>query len=36
MEAGERRANFCSSLRLAPAAVSTIIANAEKIKQKLA
>jgi len=33
MEAGEKRANVCSSLGLAPATVSTIMANAEKIKQ---
>ena len=33
MEAGEKRANVCSSLGLAPAAVRTVMANAEKIKQ---
>jgi hypothetical protein len=33
MEAGEKHANFCSSFGLAPAAVSTVMANAEKIKQ---
>jgi hypothetical protein len=33
MEAGEKRANICTSLSLAPAAVSTIIATAEKINQ---
>jgi len=33
MEADEKRANFCSSLVVAPATVSTIMANAEKIKQ---
>ena len=33
MEAGEKRGNVCSSLGLAPATVSTIMANAEKIKQ---
>jgi len=32
MEAGEKRANICSSLGLAPATVSTITVNAEKIK----
>jgi hypothetical protein len=32
MEAGEKHANICSSLCLAPATVSTIMANAEKIK----
>ena len=31
MEAGEKRANVCSSLGSAPATVSTIMANAEKI-----
>jgi len=30
MEAGEKHANICSSLGLAPAAVSTIMTNAEK------
>jgi len=30
MEAGEKGANVCSSLGLAPAAVSTVMANAEK------
>ena len=33
MEAGEKRSNSCSSLGLAPATVSTIMASAEKIKQ---
>ena len=33
MEAGEKRANICRSLGLAPATVSTIMATAEKIKQ---
>jgi len=33
MEAGEKRANVCSSLDLTPATVSTIMANAEKIKK---
>ena len=33
LEAGEKRANVCSSLGLAPATVSTVMANAEKIKQ---
>jgi len=33
MEAGEKCANVCSSLGLAPATVSTIMAEAEKIKQ---
>ena len=33
MEAGEKRAKVCSSLGLAPTTVSTIMANAEKIKQ---
>jgi len=33
MEAGEKRANVCSSLGLAPATVSIIMANGEKIKQ---
>ena len=33
MEAGEKRANVYSSLVFAPGAVSTITANAEKIKQ---
>jgi hypothetical protein len=32
MEAGEKRANICSSLGLALTPVSTIMANAEKIK----
>jgi hypothetical protein len=32
MEAGEKRANICSSLGLAPATVSAIKANAEKNK----
>jgi len=35
MEAGEKRAKVCSSLGLAPATVSTIMANAEKIKQSV-
>ena len=33
MEADEKCANICSSLDLAPATVSTIMAEAEKIKQ---
>ena len=33
MEAGEKRANICSSLGLALATVSTIMVKAEKIKQ---
>ena len=33
MEAAENRANVCSSLSLAPAIVSTTMANAEKLKQ---
>jgi len=33
MEAGEKCANVCSSLILAPATTSTTMANAEKIKQ---
>ena len=33
METGEKRGNVCSSLGLAPAAVSTTMTNAEKIKQ---
>jgi CENP-B N-terminal DNA-binding domain. len=33
MEDGEKRANVCSSLGLAPATVSTIMVNAENIKQ---
>ena len=33
LESGEKRANVCSSLGLAPATVSTVMANAEKIKQ---
>jgi len=33
MEAGEKRGNVCSSLGLAAATVSTIMGNAEKIKQ---
>ena len=33
MEAAEKRANVCDSLGLAMATVSTIMANAEKIKQ---
>ena len=33
MEAGEKRANVRSSLGLAPATVSTTMANAEKLKQ---
>ena len=33
MEASENRANVCSSLGLAPANVSTVMANAEKINQ---
>jgi len=33
MEAGEKRANVCSSLSLAPATVSKTMANAEKLKQ---
>ncbi len=32
LEAGEKRANVCSSLGLAPATVSTVMVNAEKIK----
>jgi len=32
MEAGRKRGNVCSSLGLAPATVSTIMGNAEKIK----
>ena len=32
MEAGEERANVCSSIGLAPATVSTVMANAEKNK----
>jgi hypothetical protein len=32
MDAGKTRANVCSALGVAPAAVSPIIANAEKIK----
>ena len=32
MEAGEKRADVCSSLSLAPATVSTIMVNTEKIK----
>jgi len=34
MEAGEKRANVCSPLGLAPAIVSTAMANAKKIKNK--
>ena len=33
MEAGQKRANVCSSLGLAPATVSTVMVNAEKIEQ---
>jgi hypothetical protein len=33
MEAGKKHANVCSSLGLAPTTVSTIMGNAEKIKQ---
>ena len=33
MEAGEKRANICSSFGLAPDTVSTIMTNVEKIKQ---
>jgi len=33
MEAGEKRANVRGSLGLAPAIISTAMANAEKIKQ---
>ena len=33
MEAGEKRANICSSLGLALATVSTNMVNAEKMKQ---
>ena len=33
MEAGEKRDNVCSSLGLAPTAVSTVMKKAEKIKQ---
>ena len=33
MEAGEKRANVCSSLGLAPATVLRVMANAKKIKQ---
>jgi len=33
MEAGEKRAIVCSSLGLAPATMSTIMTNAEKIKE---
>ena len=33
MEAGEKRANVCSSQSLAQATVSTVMANAGKIKQ---
>jgi hypothetical protein len=32
MEAGKKSTNVCSSLSLAPATVSTIMAHAEKIK----
>ena len=32
MEAGEKRANVCSAIGLAPATVSTVRVNAEKIK----
>jgi len=31
-EAGEKRGNICSSISFAPATVSTIMANAGKIK----
>jgi hypothetical protein len=34
IKVGETRANVCSSLGLAPAAVSTFMANAEKKKKK--
>ena len=33
MEAGKKRRNVCSSLNFAPATVSTIMVNTEKIKQ---
>jgi len=33
MEAGEKHANICSSLGFAQPTVSTIMANAEKIKR---
>jgi len=33
MEDGEKRANVCSSLGLAPTSISTTMANAEKIRQ---
>ena len=33
MEAGEKCANVCSSFGLSPATVSTVMANAGKIKQ---
>ena len=33
LEAGEKRANVCSSLSLALTTVSTIMVNAEKIKK---
>ena len=33
METGQKRANVCSSLGLAPATVSTIMAKAEKINE---
>jgi hypothetical protein len=35
MEAGENRANVCSSQGLAVATVPTVMANAEKIKQSI-
>ena len=34
MEAGEKSANVCSSVGLAPATVSTIMANTEKINNQ--
>jgi hypothetical protein len=33
MEADEKRVNICSSLGLAPATVTTIMANVEKMKK---
>jgi RecA-family ATPase len=35
MEAGEKRANVCSSLGLAPATVLTITANAKKMRKTI-
>ncbi|KAK9696750.1 Integrase zinc binding domain [Popillia japonica] len=35
MEAGETRANVCKSLNIAPATVSTIITNTDKIKESM-